>query len=149
MAHILLIGCGNPLRSDDGLGRHVVEALREKLHGVDVLAVHQLTPELAEPVSRADFVIFIDAAIGSVAGTIKSQCIEPQQSSVSTHHLTPPGLLHLVEVIYGRCPHAVALSITGQTFALGESLSPVVQAALPELFATIKALITQEAKSYA
>ena len=149
MAHILLIGYGNPLRSDDGLGRHVVEALGEALNGVDMLAVHQLTPELAEPVSRADFVIFVDAAIGNTPGTVNSKRLEAQQTGVSTHHLTPAALLHLVERIYDRCPHAEALSITGQTFGLGETLSPVVQAAVPDLFAAIKELIAQEGKSYA
>jgi hydrogenase maturation protease len=62
MARVLIVGYGNPLRGDDGLGWHAAEALRAALPEAEILAVHQLTPELAEDASRAELVIFLDAA---------------------------------------------------------------------------------------
>ena len=72
MAGVLVIGVGNPLRGDDGLGWHAAEHLRERLvelHAT-VTSCHQLIPELAEPVSRAERVIFIDARVGPTPGTV-------------------------------------------------------------------------------
>jgi hydrogenase maturation protease len=64
MTRALIIGYGCPLRGDDAFGWHAAHRLL-KLAGndsVQVLATHQLTPELAEPISHADLVIFIDAS---------------------------------------------------------------------------------------
>ncbi len=62
----LVIGYGNTLRSDDAVGPTAVEEL-DRLHlpGVHTLSYPLLTPEAAEPVSRAREVIFIDAATGN------------------------------------------------------------------------------------
>ena len=60
----LIIGIGNPLRGDDGIGLDVASEFSRELRrdDVQVLATHQLTPELSELVSRADRVFFIDVA---------------------------------------------------------------------------------------
>jgi hydrogenase maturation protease len=44
---LLVIGYGNELRSDDGVGPRVARAVAEwRLPGVEAIAVHQLTLEL-------------------------------------------------------------------------------------------------------
>jgi hypothetical protein len=59
---VLVIACGNPLRSDDGVAWLAAEQLRQTLQPpAKVICVHQLTPELAEEASRAEIVFFIDA----------------------------------------------------------------------------------------
>ena len=65
MARALIIGYGNPLRGDDGLGWRAAEQLAEIIpqSEAEVIACHQLTPELAEPISRARLVIFIDMSL--------------------------------------------------------------------------------------
>ena len=72
MARILVFGYGNPMRSDDGLGwQMAVELFRtNRSPDVEVLPCHQLTPELAPVVSRADTVIFIDCEQGGNPGEI-------------------------------------------------------------------------------
>src|SRR5579863_2441204 len=67
MSRTLIIGIGNPLRGDDGLGWRAVESLRQiaSLQEVETVTCHQLTPEMAESVSRAERVVFIDAYVGS------------------------------------------------------------------------------------
>src|SRR3954469_24004396 len=111
MKRILLIGCGNPLRSDDGLGWHMAQSLTGCPDTMDVRAVHQLTPELAEPISQADLVIFIDAALGDAPGVFQSEPVAPKFVPVSTHYLNPATLLGIAQQLYGTYPQAVALSI--------------------------------------
>ncbi len=68
---VLVIGYGNTLRGDDGAGCYVAERLCALNHepGLKVLSLHQLTPELAQPVAEAGLVIFIDASIQSPPAT--------------------------------------------------------------------------------
>src|SRR5919198_4121190 len=60
---VLVVGYGSSLRGDDGLGWHAAALLAAdpRLAGAEVLARHQLTPELAEDVSRAALVVLVDA----------------------------------------------------------------------------------------
>src|ERR1035441_10847597 len=63
-AGLLVIGYGNTLRRDDGVGPRVADAVAAlALPGVHALACPLLTPELADPVSRARVAIFVDAAV--------------------------------------------------------------------------------------
>ena len=65
-ASLLVIGYGNTLRRDDGVGPKLADAVAALgLTGVRTLACALLTPELAEAVSQAQRVIFVDAAVDS------------------------------------------------------------------------------------
>jgi hydrogenase maturation protease len=143
-AMIAIIGYGNPLRSDDGLGQAaallVEKALAADLSAppVEVIACHQLTPELAEVVSRATRVIFIDAAAEGTPGTIRRQEVTTAASSSSlVHHLTPAALLGMVAALFGDQPQAILYSVSGENFAHGLPLSPRIQAVLPALVTAI------------
>jgi len=147
----LIIGIGNPIRGDDGLGWKVAENLSRELaceprrDDVHVLATHQLTPELAELASRADHVLFIDAAQTGDPGTMTCRRMLPDASAVrQSHALSPAALLGMTEKLYGRSPAACLLTLAGDTFSIGESFSPAVSAALPALRAKIKRLVDSE-----
>ena len=72
--NFLVIGYGNTLRSDDGAGQIVAEKIAQwNLPGVRSLAVHQLTPELAEIIAQADAVIFIDAITTNLENPVSVQ----------------------------------------------------------------------------
>ena len=144
VSRILIIGYGNPLRGDDGLGWHVAERLRGG--PAEVLALHQLTPELADPLSRADLAIFVDAACDNSPGAIGYRRIEPESapSEVFSHQFTPEVLLGFATKLYGRRPEAVLLSIGGASFECGEQLSSAVQSAVPELLARVQQLIDHQ-----
>ncbi len=59
-----MIGYGNTLRSDDGVGPRVAMAVASwGWPGLKAIAVHQLTPELAEPLAAAELAIFVDARL--------------------------------------------------------------------------------------
>ena len=66
----LIVGYGNPLRGDDGVGQAVARAFANEaaIDGVEALACHQLTPELAERFAAAARVVLIDAVAGRRSG---------------------------------------------------------------------------------
>jgi len=140
MARILIVGVGNPLRSDDGLGWHVARELsREVLDDeIHVIATQQLTPEISDFASHAQQVLFIDAAHGGKPGTFKCERIMPSAApSRHSHDLSPAGILQLAQELYGRCPPAYLLTIAGESFATGDALSAAVAASVPALKAQI------------
>ena len=146
MARVLVLGYGNPLRCDDGLGWQLaVELFRSnKSPDVLVLPCHQLTPELAEPISRAETVLFIDSTRQGTAGEFHCEELQSQPGPVSfTHHLSPASLLDLSSELFGCCPRAYFLTICGESFEVGGSLSATVNARLPELKARVRELIAE------
>lgn len=133
----VIIGYGNPTRSDDGVGWHASGLLADVFVGqnVEVIACHQLTPELAEALSRCQRAVFIDADARGRPGTIRRREICAGQSSAPafTHSCTPAGLLASAQELYGRSPEAVIFTVSAQSFAFGESLSSTVSKALRDL----------------
>jgi hydrogenase maturation protease len=57
----LVIGIGNPLRGDDGVGWWLAQRAERWLPPSQLRAVRQLTPELASDIAAAARVLFIDA----------------------------------------------------------------------------------------
>ena len=142
MNPILVIGCGNPLRSDDGVGRHAARQIAATVpqDDVAVLIRHQLTPDLAEPIHEARFVIFIDASCEDPPGKIRSRRLVPEAAlpRLLMHHLTPAGLLACTKAIYGNCPPAVLYTVGAKRFEFDEVLSDEVNRSLPELLTRIR-----------
>jgi len=130
----LIIGYGNPLRQDDGIG--YLAALR-----AGGLAVHQLTPELAEPISRADLVIFIDADRDLPPGAVTQTELFPAADAAPfTHHVSPETLLALAHSLYGRAPQARMIHAGGEWYGLGDELSPGAAAALDRILDLVRDL---------
>ena len=140
---VLIIGWGNPLRADDGLGWVAAERLEQIFAGqAEVRVSHQLMPEFAEEISRSGLVVFIDAACDNSRGEVRSERIEPRcsASAAFSHQLDPAALLGMAERLYGSCPEAYLFSMGGRSFGYGEELSPEVQSGLPELLKRVQAL---------
>jgi hydrogenase maturation protease len=133
----LIVGYGNPLRSDDAIGWHASRLLAAALAGeeVEVITCHQLTPELAEPLSQCRRAVFIDADAEGKPGEIQRRAVRPQApaSTSFTHTSTPSGLLRSAQELYGRRPKAIIITVSAQSFEFGDTLSPVVAAALPKV----------------
>ncbi len=140
MTRVLVLGYGNPLRSDDGLGWQVaVQLFRANTSpDVHILPCHQLTPDLAETASFAENVIFIDCSREGKPGDLCCQEIFSQAGSASfTHDLSPAALLALAAELFGVCPKATLFSVSGECFEPGEDLSPTVSRRVPELKAMV------------
>ncbi len=144
--HTLVIGYGNPLRGDDGFGVAVAERVQHLLASekVAVIVCQQLTPELAEPISAVDTVVFVDVRVGKPAGVIECERLSPEPFSVSvTHSLEPAGLLVLARELYGRVPqNAFLLTVRTTRFQYGEQLSPEVEQAIPEAVERIRQILS-------
>jgi hydrogenase maturation protease len=144
MPRVLILAYGNPLRSDDGLAWRATDALEGKFPAteVEILRLHQLAPELAETVRHCSAVIFVDAAEGGTPGEVR--CEELRDTAAETrfsHQLSPQAVLALARQLYDATPRAFCVTMTGQSFDHGETVSPAVAAALPHLIARIEALV--------
>jgi len=140
----LLIGIGNPLRGDDGVGPWLVESWRQgraalEASGdqglgapadVQVRLVDQLLPELAAELAEVDRVLFVDAwqarlgaapqllALAAPGGLVgRTGEASPLSSWAPSHRLRPTELLALTQHLYGRAPLAGALLIPAYDFA--------------------------------
>jgi hydrogenase maturation protease len=144
----LVIGYGNPLRSDDGVGQAVVGRLRAAgfSSSLKLLAAHQLLPEHAELISRAERVIFIDAATGEPPGAIAVREITAVSdgSAGLIHDFTPQTLLAYAERLYGQAPQAHLITVNGYSFAHGDSLTAEITAVLPELLGQVSTIMNKE-----
>ena len=121
---ILVIGYGNTLRGDDGVGPRVAEAI-ESLHlpGVETLVCQQLSPEQSEAISRAEKVIFVDAAINT--SEVQMWQLDPADSSqLLAHSADPRTLLALSRDVYGHAPSAWWLTIPAERMEFCEGFSP-------------------------
>jgi hydrogenase maturation protease len=117
----LVIGYGNPLRQDDGIGRRAAELLTTD--EVEMICCHQLTPELAAILADAALVLFLDAAVDQPAGEVLSRKVFPRRFDPASHHLAPEQLLDLARTLNGGAP--VAWLITGgvQQTDVGDKLT--------------------------
>jgi len=150
MARVLIIAYGNPLRCDDGLAWRAADQLEGKFSGADVeiLRTHQLAPEFAEAITGYDAVIFVDAAAkeGSNGRQGEVHCLQidvPEDRPRFSHQLSPAAVVALARQLYGASPRAFSVTLTGACFDHGETLSPLVEAALPSLVARIEALVQE------
>jgi len=126
---LLVIGYGNPLRGDDAAGPIAAERLARQ--GFDVVAVHQLVPELAERVAAAHTVIFLDADAAIAPGTIEIERIEQAAAPRAfEHHATPAGLLGLARTAYAAQPEAWLIRMGGASFEFGDALSAAAEHAI-------------------
>lgn len=153
MKPVVVIGYGNPLRGDDGLGEQAAALLRLRYpeERVIVLSPVQLTPDLAEPLSRASLALFIDARVDptgrSEPGKLFCERVEPAASTTPaafSHQCTPSMLLTLAELLYGAHPEAYLLSVTATQFEVMGQLSAAVNASLPPLLERASELIAMQ-----
>jgi hydrogenase maturation protease len=137
----LIIGYGNPLRSDDGLGQYLAQGLA---HRWQVISLTQLLPELAQPISVAQRVVFIDAGIGAAAGEITCEKVEPLETvGAFTHQVTPASLLAAAQALYGAAPDAILITISGASFEYGCEFSATIYSQLPQIIRQVEAIINR------
>jgi hydrogenase maturation protease len=144
---VLILACGNTLRSDDGVGPCLADWAEQHFASqpeIRVISRQQWTPDLAEDIAHSEFVLFIDCSIESAPGSIKFIRVEPSESEhgLATHHLGAHELLAFARDLYSAQPKiAMLLTIGAASIELGESLSPAVTAALPQACSAIERTI--------
>ena len=162
-AELLVVGYGNSLRRDDGVGPRVAEAIEVlQLPGVRTLVCQLLTPEFADPIARARRVIFVDAEMVSGSGfkvqssgipnpepsTLNAELIrwrklEPGETSqLMAHAADPRTLLALARDVFGRAPEAWWLTIPAIHLGFGTDYSPEAEAGFHAAVAQITELVS-------
>jgi hydrogenase maturation protease len=148
----LVIGYGNCLRRDDGVGWHVATTIADDpaAGGIDVIAAHQLTPELAYDLHLASRAVLVDAAVDdAAAGLPPGRCVishlppvgGPAEGGVSSHHCTPRALAALAVGLYGSVAPITLVGVGVASIEDGEALSAEVADRLPSVVATVLDLI--------
>ncbi len=140
---ILVIGYGNDLRGDDAAGRRLAAQIEAwTLPGVEVRALHQLTPELAEPLAAAERAIFLDAHPTSSGTDVRVQSLQSATPTAALAHTCDPrGLLALAQTAYGRAPAAWWVTIPASDFSFGASLSPLTERGMADALVTVRHLL--------
>jgi hydrogenase maturation protease len=147
----LVIGYGNGLRGDDGVGFEVAARLEaRRIEGVEVRAVGQLQLEWAAEWANYDRVVLVDAAVDGAPVT--RERVWPVEggrsealSEVTTHHVNPETLLRLTRVLYGGAPEVYRYRIRAESFECGRELTPTVRAAAELAVEQIVRLVGREA----
>jgi hydrogenase maturation protease len=137
---VLVMGVGNTLLQDDGIGVHVTETLKASQHspsGIEILDGGTIGLSLLPEIEDADAVIVVDASeIGEAPGAMRifrNQEIDQQLSGKKkTVHEVALADLFSAAAIRGRCPSERAL-IAIQPASTDWGLEPTadVQAAIP------------------
>jgi hydrogenase maturation protease len=136
---LLVIGYGNTLRGDDGVGPRVAEAV-DALHLPDVRAIScgLLTPELAEPLSKTRCVIFVDASAETQGKTALQELAPADSSQIFAHAADPRTLLALSRDVFGHTPRAWWLTIPTENLGIGEHLSGKAQKGMADAIEKIQ-----------
>jgi hydrogenase maturation protease len=129
--------CGERLRGDDGAAVRAAETLPAFVLALaEVRPIGQLSVEAVLEVPAGAAVIVADAATGAPAGATIELPLErvaraDGAAPASSHSLPPSQVLALAAELRGSLPRGVFVGIGGSDFALGERLSPAVEAGLP------------------
>ena len=149
----LIVGYGNTLRRDDGLGWRAAALLAEdpRLGGARVVWQQQLTPELATDVGDASLVVLIDVTDGDEAGVISVRRLDTAiaagpAGSAWTHHLEPEALIALARELWNASPAAFVVSVGAASLEVGDGLSSAVEQALPAAVDAVVAIVAEHAR---
>jgi len=141
-ASLLVIGYGNSLRGDDGVGPRVAEAVGGlRLPGVFTITCHQLSPEHAEAISKAEGVVFVDASLEAADGVQFREVTAGETTQLLAHAADPRTLLALARDVYGRAPKAWWLTISVDDLSFSETLSATGQRDVEQAIELIRQFI--------
>jgi len=150
--NIVVIGVGNLLLSDEGVGVHVAN----KLMGMDLPAGVKVVEggtdgfRLMNVVTEADRLIVVDAVKGEGAPgsiyrfDIKDAPTYPDAYKTSVHQIGILEVVHLSELV-GKTPETTIIGVEPKSLDMGMELSPEVRAKLSRVIE----LILEEIKRFA
>lgn len=147
----VVLGVGNTLLTDEGVGVHVVEQLRRDhpaLDAVEYLDGGTLSFTLAGSMADADQLIIIDAAeLKAAPGTItlfENQAMDEylgRGKRRSVHEVSLLDLLAIAHLTDSLPVRRALIGIQPQELGWGDAPSPVVAAAIPHACAMALELI--------
>lgn len=145
MKRVMVVGIGNPLLTDEGVGVHLVNRLAEKElpPGVRVVDGGTNTYDLVDVFSDADQLIIVDALkAGAEPGAIYRAPLDelglkPSEGGISLHEINFMEAMHMVRML-GYNPQAVVFGIEPAVIDWGLELSPIIEARMPRLLELVE-----------
>ncbi len=143
----LILGIGNLLLCDEGVGVHVARSLQQEdlPSNVIILEVGTAFLEALPEIERADRIIIVDAmqadhAPGTVYRVPFEDCVKPE-CIASLHGFDLSRVIYLA----GRetAPEAVVIGVEPARIEWGTELSQEIQAMVPALIEVVKAEINR------
>ena len=132
MKPLLIVGLGNSLMGDDGVGARVAESLAAQVDADTLIGGTDLLRCAAEMEGRKH-VILIDAIESDAAGTIIVTDEDPPEGPpAGAHTLSAPAAVRLLRPLMPEVRFTWILAGVGSARA-GEGLSPELAGALPRL----------------
>ena len=134
-----VIGLGNPLRGDDGVGPRVVNELRRRGLPTDVTVIDggNAGLDLLDELEKWERVVIVDAAeLGLEPGQFARFTlaeIKLRDDRFSSHSAGLGEVLLLANVLGRRVPEIVIFGVQPAEIGWGEGLSQAVEAAIPAL----------------
>ncbi|NSW81842.1 MAG: HyaD/HybD family hydrogenase maturation endopeptidase [Syntrophothermus sp.] len=140
MNRVLVVGIGNLLLKDEGVGVHAVQELRESglPPGVEAVDIGTNSYDLVDCLCESDKLIVIDAMEGGgEPGTIYRVSFENLELKrkgelLSSHQLQFHEAVEMAKMM-GCCPEITVIGIEPKTIDWGTDLSPEVQRRLPRV----------------
>ncbi|MGA7892503.1 MAG: HyaD/HybD family hydrogenase maturation endopeptidase [Candidatus Sulfotelmatobacter sp.] len=139
-ATCVVLGLGNTLHSDDGIGPQAIERLKNDSRvpeDVTLIEGGTLGLELLTYIGDCSDLLVLDAVdVGQPPGTLvrmSSQELQTLPGKGSVHQLGLADLLVALRVLASRTPEVVLLGVQPASVEWGTELSPAVAAALPAL----------------
>ena len=141
---VCIVGVGNSLRTDDGIGHYVCRCIESKnLPGVETLLVQQLHLEMTEKFLMYDRVIIVDASVKEIDVEI-FRVDEQIAAATSSHHANAVALQHLAALLYYRKLPLYVCAVKGETFDFGEKISMAGKKRADQAVDKILALINEK-----
>lgn len=155
MKKTLILGLGNPILTDDGIGIHVVRALAAKNLPPDVECAETSIGglRLLDILAGYERIVIVDAVQipGGKPGELYPLHPDDVRTSLhagSTHDLTLPGALKLGRSLKMKLPEDRAIKIVGiqveDVLTLKEDCTPAVKAAIPRAVNAVLAELERE-----
>lgn len=144
---VLVLGMGNPILSDDGVGLLVAHALEGKIPGVDVVTTEMVGLGVLDILIGYDAVFVIDAATTKGKRIGELHKLEQGKGSLhlfSSHGVNFPEIVQLGWEFGYKMPEVAAIygiEIGDEAF-FGEKLSPELAERLDSIIEEIRADIT-------
>jgi hydrogenase maturation protease len=136
----IVLGLGNTLHADDGIGPQAIERLRSDPRvpaDVSLIEGGTLGLELLTYIWDCSYLLVLDAVdVGEPPGTLvrmSSQELQKLPGKGSVHQLGVADLMVALRVLAKQTPEVVLLGVQPASTEWGTELSPAVAAVLPAL----------------
>jgi hydrogenase maturation protease len=127
--NICIIGIGNTLRGDDGVGAYVCTEIKTlNLPGVDTMVVQQLTPDLMEDLQQYKHIIITDASYNCKGFAFYPLQADETNAQSSSHAVNASMFYLLFKKIYSKQPTFYICAIEPEDVSIGSGLTTTSQA---------------------